>query len=278
MIPLQLSSGVMQPHTSPRNMIPDIRFEADFLRTALLLGMVRERDVRNWADALLTTDAEPIPLLADIALAPPELTALREALLPLATPSQHESLGAALLAFLATDPGAIALATSDRLRVLAQLRREDILVLPLAEAIKAFEDRLMLASAGIGFDPAIPSDLSRWLGSVHGARYYRISLGHADERAALLGALSRRVVRDRRAMTSPLGASQAWLVEATSGHSPALVVNAALWQIAVAEFSPLPLASRIPYATIPANAVLLLDEATAESMGAREAGDRLAAV
>ena len=157
-------------------MIPDIRFEADFLRTALLLGMVRERDVRNWADALLTTDAEPIPLLAEIALAPPELTALREALLPLATPSQHESLGAALLAFLATDPGAIALATSDRLRVLAQLRREDILVLPLAEAIKAFEDRLMLASAGIGFDPAIASDLSRWLGSAHGARYYRISL------------------------------------------------------------------------------------------------------
>ncbi len=259
-------------------MIPDVRFEADFLRAALLLGVVREPDVRSWADALLTTDAGPIALLADVALAPPELTALREALRPLAAPSDRESLGAALLAFLATDPGAVAAATSDRLRVLAQLRREDLLTHDLAEAIKTFEDRWMLAAAGIGVDPAIAPDLDRWLGVAHGPRYYRISLAHADERAALLAALSRTVVRDRRTMPSPLGARQAWLVEAAAGTSPAVVLNAALWQLAVGAFAPLPLASRIPYGARPLNAVQLLDEATAEPMGAREAGDRLAAV
>jgi hypothetical protein len=51
-----------------------------------------------------------------------------------------------------------------------------------------------------------------------------------------------------------------------------------LWQIAVMEFSPLPLSNRIPYTALPANAVLVLDEATTEPMDAREAGDRLAAV
>ena len=259
-------------------MIPDIRFEADFIRTALLLGMVREPDVRAWADALLATDAEPIALLAAVALAPAELTALREALRPLAAPSQHEELGVALLAFLATDPAASAISMSDRIRVLAQLRREGILVVSHAETIKAFEDRRMLASAGIGVDPAIARDLDRWLASTHGARYYRVTLTEADERAALLGALSRRVVRDRRAMTSPLAASQAWIVKSPSGSGLALVLNEPLWQIAVAHFSPLPLASRIPYSALPANAVLVLDEATAEPMGAREAGDRLAAV
>jgi len=58
----------------------------------------------------------------------------------------------------------------------------------------------------------------------------------------------------------------------------ALVLNETLWQIAVMEFSPLPLSNRIPYTALPANAVLVLDEATTEPMGAREAGDRVAAV
>lgn len=259
-------------------MIPDIRFEADFLRTALLLGVVREPDVRAWADQLLSVTAEPFAMLAEVALAPLELTALRQALLPLAAPTPHDSTGAALLAFLASDQSATALATPDRIRVLAQLRGEGILLPELEDAIKAFEDRLMLASAGIGFDSAIAEDLDRWLQLAQGARYYCISLGRTEETAALLGALSRKVVRDRRLMPAPLGASRAWVIEATSSAGPAVVLNAPLWHIAVAEFSPLPVASRIPYGAIPATATLLLDEGTAEPMGTREAGDRLAAV
>lgn len=259
-------------------MIPDVPFEADFLRTALLLGVVREPDVRQWADELLAFGAAPVSALADVALAPSELTALREALRPLAASHPPDALGAAMLAFLATDPAAIALATADRIRVLAQLRREDILGRTLAESIKTFEDRSMLASAGIERDPTIATDLNSWLASRCQTRYYRLSLVHPEERAALLAALSRKVVRDRRASSSPGRVSQAWLVDATPATGRTLVLNDALWHIAVTEFSPLPLASRIPYATMPANAVLVLDEATAEPMGARDATALLTAV
>lgn len=277
MFPCSLATRYAPPLV-PHDMIPDVPFEADFLRTALHLGVVREPDVREWADALLTLGAEPVSLLADVALAPPELTALREALRPLAASSPHASVGSAVLSFLATDPAAIALATADRIRVLGQLRREDILDRAFAEPIKAFEDRSMLASAGIGTDPAIALDVDDWLASLCAARYYRLSLAHLEERAALLAALSRNVVRDRRASASRGRVSQAWLVDATRGAGPTLVLNEVLWHIAVTEFSPLPLASRIPYAAIPAEAVLVLDEVTAEPMGAREATALLAAV
>ena len=136
----------------------------------------------------------------------------------------------------------------------------------------------MLASAGLSDDPSIGIALDQWLATVRGAAYYRVSLEHPDERAALLGALSRKVVRNRRAHNAPHGDSSAWLVDGGSEGGPTLVLNEALWRIALAEFSPLPLGSRIPYARIPAQAVCVLEEATAAPMGAQEASDRLAAV
>lgn len=258
-------------------MIPDVRFEAEFLRAALLLGAVREQDVRDWADALLIAGAEPIALLSDVALAPPELTALREALRPLAAPSIVGTLGDAVVTFLGTEPSAISHPLNDRIRLLGQLRREAIVAPDRATSIKAFEDRSMLTSAGIGVDTTLGDDLERWFAAESGPRFYRFTVPDADEAAALLGALSRKVVRDRRMAFSPLGACQAWRCESVSRTSPTLLLSAALWQIAVAEFSPLPLGSRIPYAGIPANSVPILDEATAEPMGAREAGGGLTA-
>lgn len=257
-------------------MIPDIRFEAGFLRSALLLGKVREPEVPSWADTLLEAGAEPVALLAEVAVARAELTVLREALLPLATSTHHESLGNALLAFLATDHDAIAQTVPDRIRVLAQLRRENIVGPSLAQTIKTFEDRSMLASAGIGVDPTIAADFDQWFASVSGPRYYRVSVGGADERAALLGALARKVVRDRRVVLSPLRVKRAWLCASVAGINPTVLLNAPLWELVVAEFSPLPLGSRIPYCMLPASATLILDEATAEPMGTREAGDWLA--
>ena len=257
-------------------MIPDICFEAHVLRTALLLGLVHEREVNAWADALLMTATESVGLLANVALARPELTTVREALRPLAERSDPSALGTALLAFLATDPAAAAFAPPDRIRILAQLRREEILTTPMTSAIKLFEDRWMLASAGVRAEPSLAVELHEWLANVRGVAYYRISLERADERAALLGALSRKVVRDRRVKISPQRASCAWMVDSESGAGPTLLLNEALWRIAVVEFSPLPLGSRIPYARVPAQAVLVLDEATAEPMGADEASNRLA--
>ena len=258
-------------------MIPDIRFEAELLRAALLLGRVDAREVIAWADMLLPTATQRVDLLADVAMARPELSTVREVLRPLAEPSDLATLGIALLTFLATDPAAPQ-ALPDRLRVLAQLRREDILDAPIASTIKSFEDRWMLASAGLGDDPCLGVELNQWLVTVRGAAYYRISLEHTDERAAFLGALSRKVVRNRRAHVAPHSGSSAWLVDAGAGGGPTLLLNEALWRIAVGDFSPLPLGSRIPYVRVPAQAVCVLDEATAVPMGAQEASDRLAAV
>lgn len=256
-------------------MIPDIRFEAEFLRAALLLGRVDPREVVSWADALLPTATRGVDLLADVAFARPELTAIREALQPLAEPSNLATLDIALLTILASDAAA---ALPDRVRLLGQLRREDFFGAPIASAIKSFEDRWMLASAGVSDDPTLGVALDQWLATVRGAAYYRISLEHADERAALLGALSRKVVRNRRAHEASHIGSSAWLVDGGWDGGRTLVLNETLWRIAVSDFSPLPIGSRIPYARIPAQAVCVLDEATAVPMGAQEASDRLAAV
>ncbi|HUQ98339.1 MAG TPA: hypothetical protein VM166_02730 [Gemmatimonadaceae bacterium] len=258
-------------------MIPDIRFEADVLRAALLLGLIREREVSAWAETLLQTATESVGLLADVVVAPPELTTVREALRPIAEPSQPMLLGRVLLAWLASDPVATALTMSDRIRVLGQLRREDLLAPAIADTIKSFEDRWMLASAGVQADSTLGRELESWLATVHGPTYYRVLL-EPDEQAAFLGALSRKVVRDRRVQQSARGSSCAWGVDASSGAGRALVLNQALWRVAVDEFSPLPLGSRIPYVDVPARAVVVLDERTAEPMGAAEAAHRLAAV
>ena len=68
------------------------------------------------------------------------------------------------------------------------------------------------------------------------------------------------------------------MIESPSGAGRTLVLNEPLWRTAVVEFSPLPLGSRIPYARVPVQALLVLDEATAEPMGADEANHRLSAV
>ncbi len=260
--------------TRERMLIPDIPYEAAFLRAALLLGLMRERDVTAWADGLLATTADEFPDLTDVALVRPELTATREALRPLAEPSDSRAIGAALLTFIATDPGATGLPLASRVRVLSHLRSEGILDDAAAWTVKSFEDRWMLVSAGVPGDAAVSNtEVDTWLTSAAGGGYYRFLFPDADERAAFLGSLSRKVVRDRRVVADPAGEGRAWLVESRGGD--ALLLNGSLWRTAVAEFSPLPPGSRIPYEALPHGAVVILDEATAEPMGAAEAGAHL---
>jgi len=73
-----------------------------------------------------------------------ELTAIREALRPIAEPGTPREVGTALLAFMANDPGAAALSVADQLRVLSLLRREGMVSPAAADAIKLFEDRSCL--------------------------------------------------------------------------------------------------------------------------------------
>ena len=262
-------------------MIPNIHFEADFLRTALLVGLVREQEVIAWADALLHTEPDPYAQLAEVALARPELTTVREALRPLAEPTNPTAVGDALLAFVATDPAATTLSVADRVRVLSQLRREGVFSATVSAAIKLFEDRCMLAAGGVATTEAVSeNDLAIWLESVRSPSYYAISFARKDECAALLAALSRKLVRDRRWDSTEISAGgRAWIVEvAPTTPRTTLVVDDALWRIAMREFSPLPVGSRVPYSRVPGDAVIVLDEPTAVAMGVMEATDCLAAI
>ena len=127
-------------------MIPDVCFEASVLRTARLLGLVRELDVRSWADELLESEIGRDTLLADVSLARPELTAVREALRPLAEPADEPAVAAAILTMIASDPVAAALSLRDRHRVLMELRSEVELPASVSDDIKLFEDRARLAA------------------------------------------------------------------------------------------------------------------------------------
>ena len=262
-------------------MIPNIHFEADFLRTALLVGLVREQEVIAWADALLHTEPDPYAQLAEVALARPELTSVREALQPLAEPTNPAAVGDALLAFVATDPAATTLSVPDRVRVLSQLRRENVFSLTVSADIKLFEDRCMLATAGVATTEAVSeNDLAIWLASVRSSSYYGISFAREDECAPLLAALSRELVRDRRWDSADISAGgRAWVLRAApTAPRTTLVVDNALWRIAMREFSPLPVGSRVPYSAVPGDAVIVLHEPTAVAMGVVEATDCLATI
>src|SRR5689334_16807442 len=113
-------SGTLRPcpRTKERCVFPDIRFEADFLRAALLAGLIRELDVQAWAEAFLAAAPDERGLLADVVVSRTELTALREALQPLAEPANHAATGEAVVSFLALDPAAAAMSVPNRLRVL----------------------------------------------------------------------------------------------------------------------------------------------------------------
>jgi hypothetical protein len=254
-------------------MFPDVRFEAGVLRAALLLGLVREIDVQAWADALLATEPDENGRLADVALAPTELTAVREALRPLAEPSDASCVAGSLLAFVALDPYASALSVADRIRILSQLARECPLPKRVCDDIKLFTDRLMLAGAGVGSERAPSNDeLQSWLDGARTAAYYRVSMEREDERAAFLGALARKVARDRRWQHASASLTpRAWVVASRAAGAASLILNETLWSVAVREFSPLPVASRIPHANVPSDAKLVLDEDTAGPMGVADA-------
>jgi hypothetical protein len=259
-------------------MFPDVRLEADFLRAALLAGLVHEREVHVWAEALLHLASDEEARLVEVALAPLELTAMREALRPLAREPLGRDTGAALLAFMALDPCAASLAVPDKLRVLSVLRREGALSDSATLETKVLEDRLMLASVHVpGENAPSHEELTMWLLAAKPAAYFRVACDRDDEQAAFLAALSRVVVRNRR-FRDVIHADQAraWTVGRNGDRRGALLLNECLWKTALQEFSPLPVGSRIPYIALPADAVLVLEAERASPMGAGEAAAYLA--
>jgi hypothetical protein len=258
--------------------INDIRFEAAYLRAGLLVGLIHEREVPAWAVDVIAAFPEGNPQLAEVALTPIEFSAMREALRSIGDGVGDDRVTAALLIAVAMESATSEGSVTDRLRILGDIRREYSPPARIATAIKDLEDREMLAAAGVsGRTRPGAGELATWLDGVREAGYFWFSFRQADEAAAFVAALSRKVVRGRLWRDQP-GPSEgrAWVTRESSGGACTVALNERAWQIVVREFAPVPLASRIPYTTIPRDATEVLAEVAAEPLGVEEAQRRIA--
>ena len=253
--------------------INDIRFEAAFLRAGVLVGLVHEREVPAWAMDAMAASPGSSAQLAEVVLAPIELSAMREALRPIGEGVCRDRVTMALLIAVAQEPASNERSLTDRLRILGHIRREYSPPATIATAIKNFEDRAMLAAAGMSGETA-PSagELATWLDGVREAGYFSFAFRQEEEAAAFVAALSRKIVRDRtwRDQPRPIRA-RAWVIREFSGEPHTVILNERAWQTAVREFAPVPLASRIPHATLPSGATEVFDEVDAAPFGVDEA-------
>jgi len=142
----------------------DVHYEAAFLRGALLVGLIHERDVHDWAESLLH-DPEFETAMVEIVSTPVELSAMREALYPLAKAVEPRRLGMALLTAMHLE-GAKRPADT-RVRMLGQIRVECRLPPDIAAAIKKFENRQMFAAASVTTVTAPTADeVTAFLGNI----------------------------------------------------------------------------------------------------------------
>lgn len=236
-------------------MTPDLSHSAAFLRTALLLGIIREREVIEWAETMLLQQQLHHGALADVAGSAAELTALREALGPLAQAVDSQHIAQAILAFLARDETCRSLPVFSLVRILSDLRREHELPMELDDSIKAFSDRWMLGTAGVGVETApTAEEIHAWLHRLRTPVLFGFSFSSEDELAAFVAAVARRIDRDR-----PFGSANEqphlWRLD-RSGYSA--VLNAWSWEIVTEAFGPVPMASRIPFCVLPPDATPVL--------------------
>jgi len=143
----------------------DVRYEAAFLRGALLIGLMHERDAHDWAESLIHAEPDLQSTLAEILTTPVELSAMREALYPLAKDVDPRRVGMALLTAMHREGPA---RPSDaRVRMLGQIRADFTLPPEIAAAIKRFENRQMFAAAGVTtVTPPAAEEITAFLESV----------------------------------------------------------------------------------------------------------------
>ena len=208
--------------TAIKQMTADIAFEAAFLRAALLVGLVHERELPEWA-----------ALLAALSL-----------------DGARDSQSAAIL-----------------LRMLKGLQQEFTLEKTIVRSIQDFSERSMLASAGFSgvVEPTV-DELHQWLDNVRPSMYFVFRFDSADGAPAFIAATARKFFRDRRfSEENSRTVGRIWVPGKSRIHE--VVLNERAWKTVIREFSPVPLASRIPYANFAEDAIEVLDE-----FGTREIG------
>lgn len=252
--------------------LPDLAHEAAVLRAALALGLVRETAVSAWADERLQSTETSNAELTDVALAPPELTAQREALRPLAVRANPQDVGAAVrhMTLHLLRSGDVPARTI--LQIASDARREELLTPHVAADIKTLVDRESMASVGMtGVLAPTAADLEAALSADLEDARYLMSFTSRDECAAFVAALARKLVRDRR-----VGQSVATVWRSPAAETPiCLFLDEGALAIAEREFGPLRIASRVPYIRMPSGCIELFDTRTAEPLGYEQANELL---
>jgi hypothetical protein len=245
--------------------LPNVPFEAAVLRGALLTGLVQETEVGAWATERLALGDDFASELTDVVLAPEELTAQREALRSLAARSNSIDVATALRQWALRDLRDERHSIRGSLRFLSDLRRNELLPPDVAIAVKEIEDNASMSDVGMaGVAAPTFADLIAAVGAGLPEPHYLITFAAKDECAAFVGAMSRKMVRDRRLHEAR---GRVWQTAHGESVVPVVVLDAAAWHVAVREFSPLPAAARIPYQVDQSDLTLLFDAETAVALG-----------
>ena len=200
-------------------MARDLAYEAAYLRAALLLGLEREADVIEWAEQALAHDSARSTAFADLVLAPAELSALREALWPLARDVDASRTLGAVMAGLALAGAQGRLDAPTLLRSLTLARHEFRISGEILEGIRAFDARAMLAHNGVpGATAPTLAELVDWLDRVRRPAVFRVDLDRKDD------------VR-----------------HATTASEPTAVILSETDWLAAAERGPMSVSARIPF-------------------------------
>lgn len=263
-------------------MLNDVPFEAAFLRAAVLVGLVHEREVPDWAAGLLHTSSPSTPRLADVAAERIELSAIRESLRPVAASADLSRVASSILTAVAIEQTLHPRPAVDLVNMLGQIRQEFRCHLPEATAarIKAFENRLMFAQAGVTGQAAPGSgEIAALLDEVRAPGHFRFYFSDLEELLTFVAGLSRRIARDRTSLTgqSSRGLAHAWLLRDPEKHADLVVLDEPAALVAAREFAPVPAASRIPYdpaSTAAALPIISGDSVTA--LGVDDVRSRLA--
>lgn len=227
-------------------MVRDLAFEAGVLRGGLLLGLVHEREVPEWAMSVLGVAPAFDARLADVCVSPIELSTMRECLYPLSREADVTRVAAALLTLCGTAPSNAALSVPDRLQQLQLLRHEFRLPDEVRAGIQSLAQRVLAATDGAAHSMPSADELAAWLDTVRQPGYFRIDFTTEEEAAAFVAALSHHADGDRSDRgDSPERAPEGWLHRG-SGTELHLLLNEPAWLAASRECGPLPAASRIP--------------------------------
>ena len=143
---------------------------ATFYQTALLLGLVTGESVVAWADHVLVADPDAPPAFVDLSITPPDqLSAMRHVLRRMAEATERPSTVRAVLDLVHRDLASGRRSPADTMRVIAHIRRELPLPVPIESELDTFEDDHMLAVAGVaGATGSLETRLRTWLAQFEG--------------------------------------------------------------------------------------------------------------